>query len=400
MKLAYRESVAPGMVRLVIAIFCVLLALFTLLGPLDTRDSLAPIQRLAYFGMCGAMQVPICYAAAVLTLYLTRNLRPRQIALALTVTSLVVAVPCAAIAYTAYGLFRAGEPPGDRLSSIYLVCALDLWSATALGYYVLRLRLRRMIPRTSEDGTPPANESPDPVAGATTDARTRQSPTAANDIRQPPSTATAEIADEDDLPSRPAGPPAGRTSDHAKESPAVVPPERPPITDREPEAATGEVAPGLQATGRFQSPIAVLQALVRRGRPRHRLSQGFRSLCGGDHQGRFGRDSHAPCGRGRCTRWPGDAGSPLLLGLIRPYEPPGATRRAHAAAPHRRSRGSGEPSLPEGRARCPVERGRASADPGVAVHPPALTVAAFLRRLAGDTQQRVGDRLQPLSGNA
>ena len=249
MKLAYRESVAPGMVRLVIAIFCVLLALFTLLGPLDTRDSLAPIQRLAYFGMCGAMQVPICYAAAVLTLYLTRNLRPRQIALALTVTSLVVAAPCAAIAYTAYGLFRAGEPPGDRLSSIYLVCALDLWSATALGYYVLRLRLRRMIPRTSEDGTPPANESPDPVAGATTDARTRQSPTAANDIRQPPSTATAEISDEDDLPSRPAGPPAGRTSDHAKESPAVVPPERPPITDREPEAATGEVAPGFRQPG-------------------------------------------------------------------------------------------------------------------------------------------------------
>ena len=50
MQLAYRESVSPGMVRLVIAIFGVLFVLFTLHGPLDTRDSLTPLQRLAYFG--------------------------------------------------------------------------------------------------------------------------------------------------------------------------------------------------------------------------------------------------------------------------------------------------------------------------------------------------------------
>ena len=161
MQLAYREWVTPGMVRLVVAIFGVLFVLFTLHGPLDTKDSLTPIQRVAYFGLCVALQIPICYAAAVLTLYLGRNLRPPQIAVALSATSLVVAAPCAAIAYTVYGLFHAGQPPDERLSSIYLACALDLWCATALGYYVLCLRLRRMLPRTTEDGGVTANAGPD-----------------------------------------------------------------------------------------------------------------------------------------------------------------------------------------------------------------------------------------------
>ena len=228
MQLAYRESVAPGMIRLVIAIFGVLFVLFTLHGPRTTRDSLTPIQRLAYFGLCGALQIPICYAAAVLTLYLGRNLRPRQIALALSATSLVVAAPCAAIAYTVYGLFHAGQPPDESLPSLYLVCALDLWIATALGYYVLCLRLRRMLPRTTEDDTEAASAgraaadvAPDQVAGATT----------ANDIAEP---GGAQLD--------PARQPSDRTPDPAAaESPAAVPTE-PPATERHAKG-TGTAAP-------------------------------------------------------------------------------------------------------------------------------------------------------------
>ena len=235
MQLAYRESVTPGMFGLVIAIFGVLLVLFTLHGPLDTRSSLTPLQRLAYFGLCGALQTPICYAAAVLTLYLGRNLRPRQIALALTATSLFVAAPCAAVAYTAYGLFHAGQPPDESISSIYLVSALDLWSATALGYYVLCLRLRRMMPRSTEDGGATANARPeaglaaaaaphDRVAGATTDARSLSSSTAAN-----------EIEDQGGAHHDPPNPAAAK-------NPAPVPTE-PAANGRLAEASTGYAAP-------------------------------------------------------------------------------------------------------------------------------------------------------------
>ncbi len=238
MQLAYRESVAPAMVRLVIAIFAVLSVLFTLHGPLATRDSLTPIQRLGYFGLCGAVQIPICYAAAVLTLYVARNLRPRQIALALSATSLVVAAPCAAIAYTVYGLFHAGRPPDESLPSIYLVCALDLWIATALGYYVLCLRLRRMLPRTMEDGAmaataghAAADVAPDQVAGATTGARSLQSSTAAN-----------EIAEQGGAQPDPASHPSDRAPDPAAaENPAPVPTE-PPATARHAKG-TGTAAP-------------------------------------------------------------------------------------------------------------------------------------------------------------
>lgn len=242
MTLAYRESLAPGMVRPMIAILCVLLALFTLHGPLDTRDSLTPIQRLAYFGMCGAIQVPICYAAAVLTLFLTRNLRPRQIALALTATSLVVAAPCAAIAYTAYGLFHAGEPPDDSLSFMYLVCALDLWSATALGYYVLCLRLRRMIPRTTAAGSAAADAPLGPPADPADDARTR-------------SCAAAGAADGDGAPRGPAGHPSGGTPDPAAaENPAPAP-TQPPATGHLAEAGPGYAVPdtGRQAVSNRHS---------------------------------------------------------------------------------------------------------------------------------------------------
>ena len=261
MTLAYRESVTPGMLRLMIAILCVLLALLTLYGPLDTSDSLTPLQRLAYFGMCGAMQVPICYAAAVLTLYLTRNLRPRRIALALTATSLVVAAPCAAIAYTAYGLFHAGEPPDDSLSFTYLVCALNLGSATALGYYVLCLRLRRATPRTAEDRTTPADAAldagraadatHDPVTGGIGNEPTTRAPTTvADQVRHPPATAAERVADEDGLPSRHR---AWGTSEVAKGNP--------PLTRREPEAPAG------------QAPAASRPASVS-----HRHSQFFKRL--------------------------------------------------------------------------------------------------------------------------
>ena len=238
MRLAYRESVTSGMVRLVIAVFGVLFVLFTLHGPLGTRDSLTPIQRLAYFGLCGAMQVPICFAAAVLTLYLGRNHRPRQIALALSATSLVVAAPCAAIAYTVYGLFHAGRPPDESLSSIYLVCALDLWSATALGYYVLCLRLRRMMPRTTQGGGGAANARPvaadvppDRVAGAAADARSRQSSATAN-----------RIADQGGAQYDPATYPSGRTPDRAATENPTAAPTGPPASERMAEAGTGYAA--------------------------------------------------------------------------------------------------------------------------------------------------------------
>ena len=246
MQLAYRESVTPGMVRLVIAILGVLFVLFTLHGPLDTRDSLTPLQRLAYFGLCGALQLPICYAAAVLTLYLGRNLRPRQIALALSATSLFVAAPCAAVAYTAYGLFHAGQPPDKSISSIYLVCALDLWSATALGYYVLCLRLRRMTPRTKEDGGTAVSDAgraaaavpPDRVAGATTDTRSLPSSTAANEIADEGGTVLDPATDRSDHMPDPA----------ATENPTPVP-TQPPASERLAEAGTGYAVPdtGRQA---------------------------------------------------------------------------------------------------------------------------------------------------------
>ena len=150
-----------------------------------------------------------------------------------------MAAPCAAITYTGYGLFHAGQPPDGSLPSIYLVCALDLWSAAALGYYVLCLRLRRMLPRTTEDGAEAAsacpdagraaaNVRPDRVAGATTDSRAVQSSTSAD-----------EIAEQKGTQLDPSTRPSGLAPDPAAaENPAAFP-TLPPATERLAEAGPG-----------------------------------------------------------------------------------------------------------------------------------------------------------------
>ena len=142
MQLAYSEMLSPAMMRLAVAVMMGLLAIFVVSGPAGTSDTLIWIERLAYWGLCGILDLPICYAAGVLALYLTRSRPPFQIAAGLAATALIVAAPCAAVTYTGYGLFHDGRPPDVALPRIYLVSALVLLAVAALVYYVLYLRVQ------------------------------------------------------------------------------------------------------------------------------------------------------------------------------------------------------------------------------------------------------------------
>ena len=162
MRLAYSEMLDPAMMRLAVGVVLGLLAIFVISGPAGTNQTLIWIERLAYWGLCGVLDLIICYGAGVLALYLTRSRPPLQIALGFAVTALILAAPCAAITYTGYGLFHDGRPPDVDLPRIYGVSALVLLAVAAHLYYVLYLRVRLAALDEAAPSVPSDNGSPVP----------------------------------------------------------------------------------------------------------------------------------------------------------------------------------------------------------------------------------------------
>ena len=143
MRFAYREFVTPGMLMLVLGIGSGLVILFSFFGPFGTRYTLNWNGRLAYCGVTGVLCLLICYPAVALTLFLARFRTATQIALALAVYALIMAVPCGAIAYGVYGIFHGAPLSGGELPATYLVCAGCILGSAALVHYVLYLRVSR-----------------------------------------------------------------------------------------------------------------------------------------------------------------------------------------------------------------------------------------------------------------
>lgn len=143
MRFAYREFVTPPMLMLALGISMSMIVLYTFVGPFDTRNTLNWNGRIAYCVVIGVLCLLICYPAIVLTLFLARFRSNVQMMLALAVYSMVMAVPCGAIAYGVYGLFHGTPRPVAEFPATYLVCAANILASTALVYCVLQLRMRR-----------------------------------------------------------------------------------------------------------------------------------------------------------------------------------------------------------------------------------------------------------------
>ena len=65
MQYAYRELATPSMVRLVAAVSFTLMALVSLLGPMNTVQTLTLIQRVVFVGVITVIEVPICFACGL-----------------------------------------------------------------------------------------------------------------------------------------------------------------------------------------------------------------------------------------------------------------------------------------------------------------------------------------------
>jgi hypothetical protein len=141
MRFAYREVLSPGMGGVTLGMITFMVSQYTILGPLGTGETLNWSQRLGFWSLVCGLQLPICYASVVLTLYITRARHLLVVALGLMVMVLVSAASCAAIVFTVYGIFEGDRIPGVSLQTMYGVCVLNLFFLVALGYYVVWLRL-------------------------------------------------------------------------------------------------------------------------------------------------------------------------------------------------------------------------------------------------------------------
>lgn len=108
------------------------IALFVVIGPFGTYDSLTPLERLGYWGITMSANWLVCGSVMMLSL-LNVRIGSRRHYLTLVIAAIVAAVPGTGVVYTAESLFRPGYLPGGLVVTIYpSVAALML----VIGYAV------------------------------------------------------------------------------------------------------------------------------------------------------------------------------------------------------------------------------------------------------------------------
>ena len=145
-ELAHREAFTLQMFGVAAAVAGIFALAFATIGPFESHHVLTVAQRLAYCAVSGGLHLIVAYAGFVATLYLTRGRTELQTVVALALEALVIAAPCTAITYTVYGVYahlHLSPPVHDFriIREIYSAAVPPLLGATALVYYVLRLRV-------------------------------------------------------------------------------------------------------------------------------------------------------------------------------------------------------------------------------------------------------------------
>ena len=108
------------------------IALFVVIGPFGTYDSLTPIERLGYWGIAMSANWLVC--GSVMTLALANaRIGSRRHYLTIAGAALVAAVPGTGVVYTVESLFRPGYLPEGLLLTIYPSVALLM---LVIGYAV------------------------------------------------------------------------------------------------------------------------------------------------------------------------------------------------------------------------------------------------------------------------
>ena len=141
MQLAHREMLRPVMWVLAAGMVVYLFVQHAMMGALGTGQTMSLGQRLGFWGAAALLQAPISFASFVLTLYVMRERRPGEIAVALLAMVLILSAPCTAIVFTIHRLFAPVPDAELSLVGAYGTCAFNMFWSMALLFHVLWIRL-------------------------------------------------------------------------------------------------------------------------------------------------------------------------------------------------------------------------------------------------------------------
>ena len=177
MELAYLELLRPSMILIMLVMAATTVGVFALLGPMGTYEALTPLQRLVFGTLYAVIGSPIGYSTVVVTFYFMRFRSPLEMAVALSLVSLFIAVPCAAVVHTVETLVHPDYMAATGLGRVYVLVATTCVANGFLLVYLVCQRVRHATALaaaaseieqiteavTDEESDEPPEEAPDEV---------------------------------------------------------------------------------------------------------------------------------------------------------------------------------------------------------------------------------------------
>ncbi len=137
---AYRELLSVRSLRTQAIALASVIALFVIIGPFGTYDSITPLSRLGYWGMTMSANWLVCGSVMVLAFVVAPTKSLQRYVVTLTGAALVAAVPGTGVVFTAEALFRPGYADEGSLLTIYLSVAVLM---LAIGHMAVSTLARR-----------------------------------------------------------------------------------------------------------------------------------------------------------------------------------------------------------------------------------------------------------------
>ena len=109
MESAYRELLSPRTMRAVLTALGATVAVFTVIGPSGTYETLSPLRRLGYWSLCYLIAWPVYFCMSAVTLYFLRHSTARAASLGLAGMALVASIPATGVVCSIDQLLRPGH---------------------------------------------------------------------------------------------------------------------------------------------------------------------------------------------------------------------------------------------------------------------------------------------------
>ena len=147
-ELAYRELLSPRTTRAVLAAIGATIAVFTVIGPVGTYETLTPLRRLGYWSLCYLIAWPVYFCMSAVALYCLRHCSARTAAFGLAGTTLLASVPATGVICSIDQLMRP-----EHLTELPVLYARVVAVMAPITLLISFIVMERSRPKGAHDRT-------------------------------------------------------------------------------------------------------------------------------------------------------------------------------------------------------------------------------------------------------